>query len=163
MIWLTTDTHFGHTNIIRYCGRPVDFEQKIYTSWRKNVRNGDIIIHLGDVVFGSLRRTFYQDIFPSLPGHKILIRGNHDRTKDLKYWDETYQKYDMKIGKWSVRLQHRPAVPPPQIDWLIHGHVHNALKPSESSGKCVLAALEWEGYKVWPLREWFLRMIKGRY
>mgnify|MGYP001559594400 CR=1 FL=1 len=26
MIWITTDTHFGHRNMEQYCGRPKDFE-----------------------------------------------------------------------------------------------------------------------------------------
>jgi calcineurin-like phosphoesterase family protein len=165
MNWLIADTHFQHAKIIEYCGRPPDFEAQIYKSWRRKVRPADTIYHLGDVVFGDWRK-WYEEVFPTLPGHKVLIMGNHDRMSARKCkelgWDEVYQQYKFKIGKYRVILQHRPGIPKDGSDWIIHGHCHNAIKQSESYGKCLLTAPEWDGYKVLPMRKWFYDMIRQR-
>jgi calcineurin-like phosphoesterase family protein len=165
MTYIIADTHFQHRAIIEYCGRPVDFEEQIYKSWRRKVRHSDTVIHLGDVVFGDWRG-WYEKVFPTLPGHKILILGNHDRMSPRKLkelgWDEVYQQYKLKIGRYKVILQHRPGIIRDSSDWIIHGHLHNCIKQSESYGKCLLTSPEHDGYKVLPMRTWFYNMIRSR-
>lgn len=55
MIWFTSDTHFGHTNIIEYCNRPFscieEMNGKIINNINSKVKHNDILYHLGDFSF----------------------------------------------------------------------------------------------------------------
>ena len=80
-IFFTSDTHFGHTNIMKYCKRPFEtveeMDQTIIDNWNSVVRPEDIVFHLGDFGFcGSLR---LREIVDQLNGKIYLITGNHDR------------------------------------------------------------------------------------
>lgn len=77
--WIISDTHFDHMKMCQYASRPLDFNQKIISHWRKMVAPDDLIYHLGDVYFG--KRSKFFDCVKDLPGVKILIKGNHDREK----------------------------------------------------------------------------------
>lgn len=81
-IFLTSDTHFSHGNIIKYCGRPfasiAEMNGYIMYRWNDVVGHDDVVIHLGDFSFGSFEcesRTA-----SALNGYKILLLGNHDKT-----------------------------------------------------------------------------------
>lgn len=84
-IFLTSDTHFGHNNIINLGkGRPfsniTEHDEALIENWNKVVGKGDIVYHLGDFSW----KTDYQkikDVLVKLNGMKFLIIGNHDREK----------------------------------------------------------------------------------
>ena len=77
MIWLIADTHFWHKNIKEHCTRPASWQKVLISRWQASVADSDTVIHLGDVVFKrSVAQT--RKLMDSLPGKKILIRGNHD-------------------------------------------------------------------------------------
>ncbi len=80
MRWFTSDLHFGHNNIIRYCDRPfVDAEQMndaIISVWNKTVDPSDEVWILGDLAMGHLRDTV--PLAGRLNGMITLLCGNHD-------------------------------------------------------------------------------------
>ena len=59
MIFVTSDTHFYHNNIIRYDNLPFDnpeeMNEKIIAEWNKRVQPCDEVYHLGDVFFCGKR------------------------------------------------------------------------------------------------------------
>jgi calcineurin-like phosphoesterase family protein len=79
MIYFTSDQHFGHTNVIPYCGRPFkDLDHMHETLIRRHnavVGPEDTVYHLGDF---SLNFKWVEKILPRLNGYKHLIVGNHD-------------------------------------------------------------------------------------
>ena len=83
-IYFTADTHFGHTNIIKYCNRPFksceEMDEILYNNWSSTVQNSDEIYHLGDVIFGQNLNNAkkYISKISTLSGKKFLIPGNHD-------------------------------------------------------------------------------------
>jgi len=99
--FFTSDTHFGHKNIIKYSERPfADFEEmdwKIVDQWNKMIGATDVVYHLGDTALGDSTR--WDNIFKSLNGYKILVVGNHDRIfagekpRQREKWDEKFHEW----------------------------------------------------------------------
>ena len=57
-IWICSDTHFNHFNIIKYCNRPYATIKKmndaLIKNWNDYVDDNDIVFFLGDSSFRSL-------------------------------------------------------------------------------------------------------------
>lgn len=81
MRWFTSDTHFGHQNIIKYCDRPFhnveDMDWTMICKWNAIVHPDDMVFHLGDVALGAIAESLPK--IAQLNGTKILVPGNHDR------------------------------------------------------------------------------------
>ena len=79
--WWSSDQHFGHTNIIRYCGRPfVDTDAMaaaMVDRWNDVVADSDEVWMLGDLVMNQLLVNLAAHV-ARLKGRKILVPGNHD-------------------------------------------------------------------------------------
>lgn len=125
--WIVTDTHLGHKAMVQYCGRPENHSDIILRNLKRNLRHGDILIHLGDFCIGN-DEDWHEILFSELPKIKaILVRGNHDRKTDSWYlrhgWDmvcETFSNY--YFGKY-ITFSHIPIQGIQNIN--IHGHFHN--------------------------------------
>jgi calcineurin-like phosphoesterase family protein len=132
-IWIIADTHFYHENIKRYQGRPDDFNEQIIRNWNKLVAYDDVVIHLGDVIFGLDKEKRLPSLMASLPGKKILCRGNHDPKQAEWYMEHGFDfACDYFVYK-DIAFSHAPLTPlPPQtlvsdgrsVRWNIHGHLH---------------------------------------
>lgn len=149
MLYLITDTHLGHQNMLKSCSRPARFTNLILDSCRKMVRSNDMLIHLGDVAWNEeeLMR------FMKLPGHKVLVRGNHDK-KSTPYYMEA--GFDLVVDSMTMTLQgiqilfsHAPQYGH-TADINIHGHQHD-LHYEDVFHRYWPLALEHMGYKPLPL------------
>lgn len=138
--WVITDTHFYHSKLIEYCGRPTNFTEQIINNW-KIIDRQDVVFHLGDVGFYKKNPTF-QNLLRNLPGLKVLIRGNHDRFPIQWYMDAGFLAvmestiinvchHQVKREKavnhyYRVLLSHIPQpIPDDSVDFNLHGHFHN--------------------------------------
>lgn len=130
-IFVTSDTHFCHGNIIRYCNRPwadVDaMTDGLVERWNSVVGKDDIVIHLGDFCFGG--RTKVENVFKRLNGKIDLVLGNHDKLKISDYYSIGFHRvYDRPVifDNFFV-MSHAP------LQWIkdgdvyanIFGHVHD--------------------------------------
>lgn len=131
MIWITTDTHFGHRNMEIYCKRPHDFENRISKGLFNACKFGDILIHLGDVCIGKDEYWHNSCIIP-LNCKKWLIRGNHDKKSNTWYlshgWDFVGEEFVLRYGNKNILFSHEPLPKRENIDVNIHGHIHNHLE-----------------------------------
>lgn len=79
-IWFTSDMHFGHRNIMRFCNRPFDsveeMDEALINNWNAIVEEGDIVFNLGDFAYASNSR--WKEILERLKGTHYLVLGNHD-------------------------------------------------------------------------------------
>lgn len=81
---VTSDLHFGHENIIRFCNRPfktaAEMDEAIRTTWNNKVAPGDTTYILGDITFDKKHRDVDElcNLFASLNGNKVVVLGNHD-------------------------------------------------------------------------------------
>lgn len=146
-IWVISDTHFQHQNIIKYCDRPFETyqeaDERMIENWNKVVKPGDKVYHLGDVYFGNAQTAW--DLLARLNGQKRLILGNHDNGKD-----QVLQKIFKKIEVWrmfpefGLLLTHVPVhestlgrgMGPSEKMLNIHGHIHQNPSPSDNH-QCV--------------------------
>ncbi len=129
-ILFTSDTHFGHTNIIKYCDRPYadveEMNQAMIDRWNEVVTFKDTVYHLGDFAFGPV--CFVEKCRKKLNGKVILIHGNHDRIgKETlsKIFTECYSKTRIKLGEQTLHLSHHPIqTEDGSADYYLNGHVH---------------------------------------
>ena len=141
-VWFTSDTHFGHENIIRYCGRPVrnaeEMNAELIRRWRETVPEDGIVFHLGDFAHGGSR--LWNDILHALTGRKYLILGNHDM-KQMKQgfmerFEHVTQQMTIRVGGQPVILNHNPFLTYGgcyRNTWQLFGHVHSG--PLSNLGK----------------------------
>ena len=113
-LFFTSDTHFDHKNIIKYCNRPFssvqEMNQGLINNWNSVINPDDIVFHLGDVSFGG--NTNLINYVSQLNGHIILIKGNHDRKLQQsicdKLFDYSCQQLTLNIDGITVFLNHFP-------------------------------------------------------
>ena len=131
-IWFTSDTHFGHTNIIRYCNRPFqdthEMNKTIVENWNACVQDNDTVWHLGDVTFGN------PTILHRLKGIIHLCLGNHDKEKFLqktgRFASMTREPVISKGSHPSVLFHYPMESWPGQSHKAIHlhGHSHGKMR-----------------------------------
>lgn len=153
--YFTSDTHFGHQNIIDYCKRPFanveEMTEGLVANWNAVVKPADTVFHLGDFAMGP--KVHHKSFFERLNGKKLLIRGNHDQSHQKMLdmgWDSSTMTYYTSIEGKNVWMTHIPpkivdpyegrTYPPefgayldqpenhPLFDIHLCGHVHNAWK-----------------------------------
>jgi calcineurin-like phosphoesterase family protein len=143
--YFTADTHFGHTNIIKYTHRPFEtieeMDNTLINNWNKVVSPNDIVYHLGDFCFknkGAARNYLGQ-----LNGKIYFIWGNHDNAlkeyKNQEWIKEglNNQKIgflgnmvNIEINGQTIVLNHyamRVWDKSHYASWHLYGHSHGTL------------------------------------
>lgn len=136
-IWVISDTHFYHKNIIEYCKRPFasvqEMNEALIENWNSVVRTDDVVYHLGDVFFTKDGgRQLHR-----LNGRKRLILGNHDNPLDPQI-TEAFEKImmwrlfpDLRILMTHVPIHLGEIVSNHseerrgKFDVNVHGHLHD--------------------------------------
>ena len=126
MIYLISDLHLDHKNIMRYCDRPFssveEMNRTIIDNWNEVVEEDDFVYLVGDLAFGR-RRSKMRYWLKKLNGNVILILGNHDKgyLDSIVHADKCVLFYKGK----KFLLIHDPKMVNSGDDWVIHGHEHN--------------------------------------
>lgn len=143
-ILFTSDTHYGHTNILKYCGRPWqdvnEMNEALIRRWNERTSPDDTVYHLGDFAMGSKENL---SIRKRLNGRIVLIRGNHDRSPSTMLeagFDEVHDYLYIEIEGTKLYLAHIPLHisnptnrrynpklvqnPIEKYDYFLCGHVH---------------------------------------
>ena len=133
MIYFTSDQHFFHDNVIKYCDRPFSSVEEMNAIISRNycevVGVNDLVMFLGDISIkrGSKYKAIISELVKSLPGHKILIRGNHDQYTNTFYREECGFLESVRIKRLEhMVLTHNPLdfTEEDSGKYLIHGHSH---------------------------------------
>lgn len=132
--WFTSDWHFYHQAIIKYCYRPHKTEramrEEIIAKHNEVVRPKDTVYVLGDCgMLGRDKLSKLRPILNKMNGTKHLILGNHDEGKPFTYERIGFTTVHTALQyNKDIILRHDPAtanVMPDKI-WLV-GHVHNVF------------------------------------
>lgn len=136
MIFFTSDTHFGHRNVSRYCGRGFDddldgMDDMLVNNWNKVVGHNDVVWHLGDVAIcgsGRMKECLFR-----LNGTIHLVLGNHDKEIALAATNRFESIQHVKCLKDNGNiffLSHYAHRTWPKIHrgaFHLYGHSHGAL------------------------------------
>lgn len=135
MKYYISDLHLFHNRILEKFNRPFssveEMHEMIINNWKNKVKADDTVYILGDV--GMYHPKEIGNILNNLPGHKILITGNHD-FKNIhsgsykKVFDKITSYLEIEDNGRNVILFHYPIE-----DWNgkyreyyhLHGHIHN--------------------------------------
>lgn len=144
-IFFTSDEHFDHDNIIKFCNRPFanteEMQEKLIENHNSIVKKGDYVYHLGDMFWKTLTPTKAMNIMYRLNGRHQYIWGNHDKVLHQNaslremfvsfddivnlrlngYPNIVLCHYAMKVWNGS----HRGA-------WHLYGHTHATLPEDET-------------------------------
>lgn len=135
MILYTGDLHFGHSNVLKFDGRPFpgidEMDRVLIENWNARVQPGDTVYVLGDFYYRGEREAKWY--LRQLKGHKILIIGNHDAKmlKDqeaMKYFEDARPMMHVTDGNKQICLCHFPVAEWNGYyhgTWHIYGHIHN--------------------------------------
>jgi len=133
--FFTSDTHFSHKNIIRYCSRPFasveEMDATMIQRWNEKVKPGDRVFHLGDFCFGQREQVLAMT--RKLNGHIVLIVGNHDSIGQPSNYGfaEKHQLLTAKINGTYITMCHyamRIWERSHYDSWHIFGHSHGTLE-----------------------------------
>ncbi|NLA46236.1 MAG: hypothetical protein GX866_01685, partial [Firmicutes bacterium] len=116
-IWAIADLHLSHDR-----AKPMDIfgpcwenhAEKIAANWRRLVGGDDLVIVAGDISWAMQLSEAAADLnwIASLPGRKLLLRGNHD------YWWSSISKVRAALPPGMAALQNDHYV---FEDWAICG------------------------------------------
>lgn len=113
-IYFTSDLHFGHGNVIKYCNRPfgseeekksgvfsretvLEMDETLIANWNSLVKDDDHIYCIGDL---SLRFDILEKYSERLRGRKFLIPGNHDHCHSYHKKSRSEEKRKDWINKY---------------------------------------------------------------
>lgn len=134
-VFFTADTHFNHTNIIKFCSRPFknvdEMNEALITNWNKMVAADDFVFHLGDFCFGGSAE--WTKALDRLNGKIYLILGNHD-LKNFKQsltnrFEKVVMQMHIQVGRQKIYLNHCPFLcygGAYANTWQLFGHVHTS-------------------------------------
>lgn len=157
-IWIIADTHFTHQMLIDEEIRPDCYNELIIENWKNMVQPDDIVIHLGDVIFGHNKERI-KDILNNLPGIKYLVKGNHDYKPDGWWLDNGFDHVYQRLTWNDVVFTHIPEKIPAGKKYNIHGHLHTYEGHRFDEVKHmlektnILVSLEYNDYKPEKLKD----------
>ena len=157
-IWMWSDLHFFHKNIIRFSDRPYPdtetMNEHLVANFNELVGPNDISIWGGDVGFGNNEQV--NELVDQCNGYKILVVGNHDfnkrKVRKLNF-DEIHMVYLLNTPEVSLLFTHYPMynIPHPYVN--IHGHLHVYPDPISKHDRHININCEVQEYKPIPLEE----------
>jgi calcineurin-like phosphoesterase family protein len=131
--FVTSDSHFSHANIIKYCNRPFaspeEMDEALVERWNKIVKPSDHVLHLGDV---AMKKPGLAHV-KRLHGHKRLAMGNHDIFTVQDYLKAGFEKivayrvFDKDSPYGRILFSHVPVHPESmgRFKAQVHGHIHD--------------------------------------
>jgi|SaaInlV_100m_DNA_2_1039680.scaffolds.fasta_scaffold07929_5 calcineurin-like phosphoesterase family protein len=81
-VYVTSDFHFHHQNIITFTGREfsdkIEMNRELLWMWNSTVKQEDSVYFLGDFSMKA-NATEIRELLKKLAGNIYIVRGNHDK------------------------------------------------------------------------------------
>lgn len=124
-IWIACDWHlWSDKKNIHHPYRSISNIGKLADQYTQDIDDTDIFIHLGDLSdIGSTNQEKLESIIKSIPGYKILCKGNHDTESNEFYKMIGFDEVCEICVIHHVVFSHKPVKVP--LDMInVHGHLH---------------------------------------
>ena len=144
--WITSDLHFGHKNIMKFCPETrarfkndvAYMTEAMIAEWNALVGESDTVYILGDVAFCNAADAV--KIMRRLHGIKVLIEGNHDKKLLTDHmfrgqFVELHKYLDINYNGTKVVMFHYPIAEWDQMhrgSVHFHGHLHGGTSGLEN-------------------------------
>jgi len=145
--FFTSDLHFGHEKIIKYCYRPFktakEMDETLIKNFNARITPHDIVIHLGD--FCS-KRCDVNKYLERINGHWVFVQGNHDINRGI---NTKITALELNINGKEIYCTHIPNNYHEGFEINLVGHVHSlwTIKQTENLNFLVNC-----GVDVWNYR-----------
>lgn len=172
MIYFTADPHFDRKTIFDTTKRPfknlTEMNACIIANYQSRIQAEDTLYFLGDLAHKTSSPAEARFWFDQIPGHKHLIKGNHDKDAvcDLP-WDSVQDYLEVKIEGTDLVLFHYPILTWNQAragTMSLFGHVHANWAGSNRSvnvgvdfwdfGACTLGEIKKRAETLPPPPHW---------
>lgn len=141
-VFFTSDQHYEHKNMIRYCNRPFKHVNEMKRTLIRNhnsvVTEEDETYHMGDFsMLGPDRHKFFEEVLEKTNGTHHLIVGNHDKCKPLSYvnfgFESVHTSLHLELKSYKFILGHDPAMyeiikSKYKNNIMLCGHIHTLFK-----------------------------------
>ena len=131
MYFFTSDEHYNHKNIIKYCNRPFgsikEMDDELIARHNSIVTEHDTTIHAGDFAFVKNIQEANK-YFERLNGKHTCLKGSHDKWMlefILRIWERTIEKQFIVVCHYAMRTWHRSHY----NSWQLFGDSHGKLEP----------------------------------
>lgn len=76
-----------------------NYVERLTENWKNIVKPEDTVVIAGDISWGLIMEESRKDFeyLDSLPGTKIILKGNHD------YWFSTKTKVEKELEEWGIK------------------------------------------------------------
>jgi len=165
-IWVWSDLHFFHKNIIEFSNRPftttAEMNEHLVANFNEYVGPNDVSIWVGDIGFKGTG--FINELLDKCNGYKILVVGNHDfdgkHLRKLKF-DETHLIYKIDLPEGGLVFTHYP-MNNIKLPWFnVHGHLHAYPNPYTGNPLHYNICCELHDYKPVNLKD-IIRIANAR-
>ena len=156
-MWFTSDTHFFHNKVVKYCQRPFasveEMNNELISRWNQVVHRDDVVFHLGDFCFGKSDKWNY--ILDRLKGKIYLVLGNHDighiNEEVASRFEHVAIQMRLNVNGQKIYLNHFPFFSycgDIHGTWQLFGHIHSNLHNCNIIDEHRLAMLRPNQYDV---------------
>ncbi|HTF69015.1 MAG TPA: metallophosphoesterase family protein [Edaphobacter sp.] len=153
--FFTSDTHFGHENIIKFCNRPfanvAEMNEAMIERWNAVVGEKDVVYHLGDFAC-RIKPDEVAEIASRLNGYIYFLTGNHDDETHRAfnrghlpnfsllplYYEAEIEGQKIVMCHYGMRTWHHDL----RGTWHLYGHSHAGLPPLGKS--CDVGVDAWD-------------------
>lgn len=162
--FFTSDEHYGHKNIIKFCNRPFsgldEMREALIERHNSVVKNfTDRVYHVGDMFWRTFGLEQAKEVMARLNGQHFYILGNHEEliTESTKLRNQFKQiserEHIRPVGgpRFGIVLDHyagRVWNHSHMGSWQLYGHTHNELAEQPWLLSCDVGVDSWNYYPV---------------
>jgi calcineurin-like phosphoesterase family protein len=144
-LFFSSDEHFFHDNIIKYCNRPfsnaIEMNEALISNWNNIVPEDGNVFVAGDFIHTGKIETV-KNIIDRLNGKIWWILGNHcyQSKHDRKIISDMVDGRQMDVATVLIKndndqrlfISHYPHLYWPRDTWHLHGHIHSGPNSTSS-------------------------------
>ena len=170
-VWVWSDLHLGHGNIIDYANRPFAdtevMDATLYRNWEATVGEDDLLLFVGDIAMRkAVDEHTWQHIRDAAGRAKHLVVGNHDLTGSGVLRVDGFDDICATLcidGDPPLAFTHMPLADVPDGFVNVHGHTHDERPRQSRHINVSVEQLDYRPVALSRIRALARELATGRY